>query len=56
MHTILHTRERLLDKLKQSQEAGDLDGAALLEYGIAEFDGVLALLSSLTKRGHASLH
>lgn len=56
MHTIIQSRQRLLDKLKQSQESGDLDTAALLEYGIAEFDGVLALLSSMTKRGNACLH
>jgi hypothetical protein len=28
----------------------------LLEYGIGEFDGVIALLTSLTTRGQALLH
>ena len=56
MQQILQSRERLLDKLRQIQEAGDLDTAAVLEYGIAEFDGVIALLTSMTRRGHATLH
>jgi hypothetical protein len=56
MQTIFQTRERLLDRLKQIQEAGDLDTAAMLEYGISEFDGVIALLASLTRRGPMLLH
>jgi hypothetical protein len=53
---ILQTRERLLDKLQQSREVGDLDTAALLEYGIAEFDGVIALLASMTEHGQSTVH
>jgi hypothetical protein len=56
MKKILQTRERLLDQLKQSQEVGDVDTAAVLEYGIAEFDGVIALLSSLAKRTQLVAH
>jgi hypothetical protein len=56
MQQILQTRQRLLDKLRQSEERGDLDTAALLEYGIAEFDGVIALLTSITRRAQPVLH
>jgi hypothetical protein len=56
MQKILQTRERLLDKLRQTQEAGDLDTAAVLEYGIAEFEGVIALLTSMTRRRPSLLH
>jgi hypothetical protein len=56
MTKILQTRERLLDKLQQSQEVGDVDTAALLEYGIAEFDGVIALLASMANHNQTLVH
>jgi hypothetical protein len=56
MQEIITTRERLLGKLRVSEQAGDADVAALLEYGIAEFDGVIALLTGMTERGNAVLH
>ncbi len=56
MPTILQTRERLLARLRHSESVGDLDTAALLEYGIAEFDGVLALLTSMSEPTRATMH
>lgn len=56
MQELLTTRDRLVGKLKVSEQSGDLDVAALLEYGLAEFDGVIALLMSMTERGNAVLH
>jgi hypothetical protein len=56
MHTILQTRERLLDRLSRYRQAGELDAAAVLEFGIAEFDGVIALLTHMTERARATMH
>jgi hypothetical protein len=56
MQELLTTRDRLIGKLRVSEQSGDLDVAALLEYGLAEFDGVIALLMSMTERGNAVLH
>jgi hypothetical protein len=56
MQELITTRERLLGKLRVLEQAGDADVAALLEYGIAEFDGVIALLTGMTERGNAVLH
>ena len=51
MQKLVQTRDRLLDRLRRMEEAGDLDRAAVLEYGIDEFDGVIALLTTMTHAG-----
>jgi hypothetical protein len=56
MQELIRTRERLFGKQRALEQAGDVDVAALLEYGIAEFDGVIALLTGMTERGNAVLH
>jgi hypothetical protein len=56
MQELITTRDRLLGKLKASEQAGDFDVAAVLEFGLAEFDGVIALLMGMTERGTATLH
>lgn len=51
MQKLVQTRDRLLDRLRRMEEAGDLDRAAVLEYGIDEFDGVIALLTTMSHAG-----
>jgi hypothetical protein len=50
LQELLARRERLLERLKLSTEAGDLEAVATLEYAIAECDGVIALITSISAR------
>jgi hypothetical protein len=47
---MLEKRERLVEQLRRSEEAGDDQAAALLEYGIAECDGLIALITDTLDR------
>jgi hypothetical protein len=50
LQEMLEKRERLVEQLRRSEEAGDDQAAALLEYGIAECDGVIALITDTIDR------
>ena len=45
LQELLERRERLLEQLTRAENVGDLDTAALLEFGITECDGLIALLT-----------
>ena len=42
--------EALVERLKQSVQAGDLETAAILEFGIQECDGLIELVTEVSGR------
>jgi hypothetical protein len=46
LQELLDTRERLLQRLKDAEEVGDLEKAAVLEFRIEECEGLIALLTA----------